>query len=670
MVLRRRARFGAIAIAAAWLASPGDSQILIAQQLPRIPADIALRAQTEGTARVIVQLNVPTQPDGQLVAAAAQAQRAAIAATQNRATNGLAGTTFRLMRQFETIPFVALEVAPDALAALAQSPDVAAVFEDRLSFPSLPQSVPLVEGTSAWNAGFDGTGWTVAVLDTGIDKNHSFLVGKVVSEACYSAGSDCPNGGTTLIGTNAGEYCTYALQDCRHGTHVAGIVAGRGPTFSGVARGANLISIQVFSRFDGTTECPPPASNPCAKSYDSDQIVALERVYALRTTFNIAAVNMSLGSDIGYTSQADCDAIFPGKKMAIDNLRSVGIATVISSGNEFYANALAAPACISSAVSVGSTTKSDVVSTFSNSASFLSLLAPGESITSSVPGGGFAVFSGTSMAAPHVAGAWAILKQRSPGASVTTILSALRNTGLLLTDTGSGVTTPRIRILRALNTFPSTLSLFINDVRLAEGQSGTTNAPFTVWLTGGPNVSGVTVNYTTVNGTATAAGDFVGGSGLLTIPAPNTSALLAIQVTGDTAIEPSETFSVALSNATGATIADGTGVATIVNDDYTDPTLSGVLIKTTHIYELRAAIQEARAARGLGTFAFTDPVLSPQVTAVRAVHITEMRTALAQAFTAALLTPWSYTVPVITPGVMSVRAVDILELRAALAYLH
>jgi hypothetical protein len=274
------------------------------------------------------------------------------------------------------------------------------------------------------------------------------------------------------------------------------------------------------------------------------------------------------------------------------------------------------------------------------------------------------------MAAPHVAGAWAILKQRSPSASVTTVLSALRNTGLLITDPDNGVVTPRIRILRALNTFPSNLSLFISDVRLSEGQSGTRNAAFTVSVVGSANVSGVSLNYTTVNGTATSGSDFVGGSGSLTIPAPNTSGSIFIQVNGDGAIEPTETFSVALSNATGATIADGTGIATIVNDDYTDPTLSGVLIKTTHIYELRAAIQEARAARGLGTFAFTDLVLSAQVTAVRAVHITEMRTALAQAYTAAGLTPYSYTDPTITPGVTAARAVHILELRDALAYLH
>jgi hypothetical protein len=99
---------------------------------------------------------------------------------------------------------------------------------------------------------------------------------------------------------------------------------------------------------------------------------------------------------------------------------------------------------------VGSTTKSDVVSSFSNSASFLSLLAPGESITSSVPGGAFAVESGTSAAAPHVAGAWAILKQAKPAATVSQILTALTSTGVPITDPKNGLTKPRIRVNLAL----------------------------------------------------------------------------------------------------------------------------------------------------------------------------------------------------------------------------
>jgi subtilisin family serine protease len=158
---------------------------------------------------------------------------------------------------------------------------------------------------------------------------------------------------------------------------------------------------------------------------------------------------MSLGGG-QYTTYCDSDT----RKTAIDNLRAANIATVISSGNSYYTAAMGAPACISTAVSVGATTKSDVVSSFSNSADILNLLAPGSDILSSIPGGSYASWDGTSMAAPHVAGAWAVLKQAKPNATVTELLKALVSTGKSVTDTRSGAgnrVKPRINLLSAVN---------------------------------------------------------------------------------------------------------------------------------------------------------------------------------------------------------------------------
>jgi hypothetical protein len=145
-------------------------------------------------------------------------------------------------------------------------------------------------------------------------------------------------------------------------------------------------------------------------------------------------------------------------KPIIDNLRSVGIATAVAAGNNGFTNALNSPGCISSAISVGATSKSDAVASFSNMASFMSVFAPGVSIVSSVTGGAFGSASGTSMAAAHVAGAWAVLRQAAPNASVDQILSALQTTGVPVTDTDSGVTKPRVRIDQALAVFVPTVS--------------------------------------------------------------------------------------------------------------------------------------------------------------------------------------------------------------------
>ena len=321
---------------------------------------------------------------------------------------------------------MALEASPRALEAIQRSPLATDVVEDRLNEPyqdepaskdldsvNLAESSPLIQAPTMWANRFTGSGQTVAVLDTGVDSSHPFLGGRVTEEACYSLTSNCPNGSTTQTGPGSGVNCTYAASGCRHGTHVAGIAAGQGSNFSGVAKGADVMAVQVFSRFTGT-HCEG-GEDPCTLSHTSDQMKGLERVYDLRSTRDFSSVNMSLGGGRYYSN---CDMQESASKAVIDNLRSEGIATVIAtviaSGNNGFTDSMGTPACISSAVSVGSTTESDAVSSFSNSASILSLLAPGQSINSSVPGGGFAVFNGTSMATPQVAGAWALLKQQTP----------------------------------------------------------------------------------------------------------------------------------------------------------------------------------------------------------------------------------------------------------------
>jgi hypothetical protein len=215
------------------------------------------------------------------------------------------------------------------------------------------------------------------------------------------------------------------------------------------------MSVQVFSRFNTPAGCDPDPA-PCTGGFTGDIIKGLERVYELRDTHTFAAVNMSLGG--GQFSSA-CDG--SPEKPIIDNLRSANIATVVSSGNAGFTNAIEAPGCISTAIAVGATTKADQVPSFSNGhATLVDLLAPGVAINSAVPGGGFASFSGTSMATPHVAGAWALLREHSPDASVADILADLQATGLMVTDTrpGAGYAHPRIRIFDAAELDPSPLT--------------------------------------------------------------------------------------------------------------------------------------------------------------------------------------------------------------------
>lgn len=222
-----------------------------------------------------------------------------------------------------------------------------------------------------------------------------------------------------------------------------------GNEYHGVAPDAQIIPMKVFSQFNNPSSCFFQA--PCVLSYTSDQMKALERVFDLSQDqgMNIASVNMSLGGD-RFNSACDDQPLKP----LIDQLRSVGIATVIASGNNGFSDSISAPACISSAISVGSTTKSDSVSSFSNSAGILDLLAPGSSIISSVLNDQFAAKSGTSMATPHVAGAWALAKEKVPDATVQETLDILKSTGVQIQDNRNGIAFSRIQLDQAVHVIP------------------------------------------------------------------------------------------------------------------------------------------------------------------------------------------------------------------------
>ena len=420
--------------------------------IEKLKPSLESKIREEGNARVIVHLQSPEEPFAQMIGYQARTRlaknrrRASIKRLQERLIGAL-GSRFYL--RFKHVPYMALEIDETELERLTKLPEVVSIREDTRFYPLLDASVPQIGGDLAWINGYTGDGQVIAILDTGIDSSHGALAGKVVDEACYStnsilddATSLCPSGAGQEVGAGAAINCTGIL-GCDHGTHVAGIAAADDSLYAGVAKDADLMAIQVFSRLDNFFLCN--FFPPCLSAYTSDVIRALEYVYEQRENYNIAAVNMSLGGS-SYSSPEECDNDNAPLKAAIDNLLAVGISTVVASGNDGFTNAISSPACISSAISVGAVTGSDSVAYFSNSASWLTTLAPGTNIDSAIPGGGFDTKDGTSMAAPHVAGAVAVLKSAAPEASVEEIENALTSTGVSITDSRNEVAVPRVQV--------------------------------------------------------------------------------------------------------------------------------------------------------------------------------------------------------------------------------
>ncbi len=323
----------------------------------------------------------------------------------------------------------------------------ASISADTLLAPADTGSNAIIGAPAAWASGYDGSGWSVDILDSGVQTNHPFLAGKVVAEACFSttsaaanATSVCPNGQPSQTGTEAGINCSTTVTGCDHGTHAAGVAAGRnytgGPGYDGVARGAQIVAVQIYSRIDDAATCG--GATPCIRAFSSDVVAAISYVNSIASSTSVAAVSLALADSA--LNAAACDA--NPMKAGIDALRSGGIATIVPAGNG-GGSGLSAPACISSAVSVGATNADDTVASFSNRSSALGLFAPGVAIGASVPGSSFAAKSGTSTAAT-VAGAWAVLRQRRPSASASELLTLFRSTGLPIGGAGLGV--PRSRL--------------------------------------------------------------------------------------------------------------------------------------------------------------------------------------------------------------------------------
>ena len=201
---------------------------------------------------MIVALDVPVSAPDTLTPGELGAQHSAIEKARADLIHVLGGRALAGVKVSDDMPLIAFSATPEQLAALESSDVVAAITQDREfaldqpatggkgHVPASPKKTDPVaevsgtttEGTSsngasnqlaAWwdwyqigvdkakNAGYTGTGQTVAIIDSGVDATHPWLSGKVVAGACFVTGGGCPNGTSTQYGVSAAAPCTFAL---------------------------------------------------------------------------------------------------------------------------------------------------------------------------------------------------------------------------------------------------------------------------------------------------------------------------------------------------------------------------------------------------------------------------------------------------------------------------
>jgi hypothetical protein len=388
----------------------------------------------------------------------------------DRILQNLNPTLVQNPRRFTYMPGFSAQVTLEGLEALAEDPDVLSIENDELLYPNLAQGIPLMNA-SVVRSTYGGQGVSVAICDTGIDYTH------------VSLGNGLFPNGKVIGGYDTGDDDNDPIDLDGHGTACAGISAGNlgttGDYIGGAAPEARLYALKISHGSGGS-------------AYLSNMIEAWEWCIAHQyddANNPILIINTSFGAGryIDY-----CDAYSPAMTAAAANAKAAGMTLFVSSGNDGYCSAIGWPACISHVVSVGAVYDAhftgdgigwcvtvdscaeknptwgctsgfysqeipytDQVAVYSNTASFLSLLAPANWATTTQLGGGYWTaaygFGGTSAASPYAAGAAACLQSAAKaitGAFLTPdqVQSTLMNTGDSITDTKIPITKPRVNL--------------------------------------------------------------------------------------------------------------------------------------------------------------------------------------------------------------------------------
>jgi len=414
----------------------------------------------------------------------------------------------KILRQYTNVlNAVSLDISKNEAEIIRKLDYVENIYPNLQVQAFLTDSVPQINADDVWSLSYTGQGQKIAIIDTGIDYTHSDLGG------CFGSGCKVI-GGYDIVNNDSDP-----MDDNGHGTHCAGIAAANG-ILKGVAPDARLYAYKVldsggFGWWDWAITGIERAVDPNQDGDYSDQV---------------DVISMSLGGS------GDPDDVI---SQAVDNAVEAGVVVAIAAGNWGPNNeTIASPGTARMAITVGSVQKNDIIPDYSSRGPTSvgikpDLVAPGgsgnlscnncdptccrypEGINSSVSlgelwncwgsqcgneqaGNKYIKLSGTSMAAPHVAGAAALIKQAHPDWSPEEIKMALRNTSI---DLGYDIYTQGyggIDVLKAVETTRPSVAVLYNPVKIHgasfDVQGTVIGDSFTLYYTEGENPQ--SVNWT------------------------------------------------------------------------------------------------------------------------------------------------------------------------------
>lgn len=382
-----------------------------------------------------------------MAAKASEAQTLAMQQNTFKATRQSVAATFangelEIVREYKTLPVAVVRTrSRAALVKLLNNPNVVGVAQDRLLSLSLTESLPVIRQPEVAVRGFRGAGTTVAVLDDNTD----YRVAQMGCSYVLNPAIRC----RVVAAVGLVDGVPYYPESSSHGTNVAGIIAG-------VAPDANLALLDVAAQINGQGE-PMVAMR--------DVIEGIGWAIENRQKYNIVALNLSAGVPSITSNCSDDGGVMQN---VFTMARNANIISVVSAGNEGTPNKVSFPACAAKragGVVVGAMYDAQPwagknceggggihnVACYSNGGPDVTIFAPGTRIGIGVE---HPIFSGTSQAAPHVAGAIAVLRGSNAApqdSHDTTIYRLLNTNGSTVIDYRNGLISPRLDLLASIN---------------------------------------------------------------------------------------------------------------------------------------------------------------------------------------------------------------------------